>query len=517
MSAAPRTQDAPDARDARLPRWQRVPLRTTLALAVSAIAAVVLLIIGVASVLGLRASVLAQLDAELAREVSTPIAAWDDATEATTPPRPPTGTAPVADEARPGRFLDRPGAGRESIAAIVVDGYVVAGAVNSGGEEPAEARVADLSQLAAVPGDGTAESVRLDLDGSEVVYRVSARDLEGATLVYGLPQDDADSLVARAALTTGGAVLAGILVIAAAAALLVLRALRPLEEVAATASRVSALPLAHGEPVLRERLPEELTRPQTEVGEVARAMNTMLDDLEAAFEARHAADGRLRRFVADASHELRTPLAAIRGYAQMLARIPAEDTLARAQGEERITRGADRMSALVDDLLLLSRLDADDRCLATEPVDVTPLLLEAVEDAHAAAPDHTFDVDVPAHPVIAQADAPMLERIVRNLVSNAWKHTPAGTRVTVTAAPGDDPARPEAVVEVADDGPGIPAGIRDEVFGRFVRADAGRSRTGGGSSGLGLAIVRSAVEAQGGTVALVPGERTRFRVVLPGA
>jgi two-component system OmpR family sensor kinase len=269
--------------------------------------------------------------------------------------------------------------------------------------------------------------------------------------------------------------------------------------------------------VLRERLPEELTRSQTEVGEVARAMNTMLDDLEAAFEARHAADSRLRRFVADASHELRTPLAAIRGYAQMLERIPAADAQARQQAEERIARGADRMSALVDDLLLLARLDADDRRLEAAPVDVTPLLLDAVEDAHAAAPDHRFDVDVPAHPVVARADTQMVERIVRNLVSNAWKHTPAGTRVTVSAAPGEEAAVPEVVIEVADDGPGIPAGIRDEVFGRFVRAEASRSRTGGGSSGLGLAIVRSAVEAQGGSVVLMTGERTRFRVVLPAA
>lgn len=517
MSDAPRTPDVPDSSRPRLPRWQRVPLRTALALAVSAIAAAVLLVIGVTTVLSLRASVLSQLDAELARELSTPVAAWGDATGAITPPRPLSGTAPVADESRPGQFLDRPGAGRESIAAIVIDGRVVAGAVNSGGEEPAEARAADLARLAAVPGDGTAGSVRLDLDGSEVVYRVAARDLDGATLVYGLPQDDADGLVARAALTTGGAVLVGILVIASAAALLVLRALRSLEEVAATASRVSALPLAHGEPVLRERLPEELTRSQTEVGEVARAMNTMLDDLEAAFEARHAADSRLRRFVADASHELRTPLAAIRGYAQMLERIPAADAQARQQAEERIARGADRMSALVDDLLLLARLDADDRRLEAAPVDVTPLLLDAVEDAHAAAPDHRFDVDVPAHPVVARADTQLVERIVRNLVSNAWKHTPAGTRVTVSAPPGEHATRPEVVIEVADDGPGIPAGIRDEVFGRFVRAEAGRSRTGGGSSGLGLAIVRSAVEAQGGSVDLMPGERTRFRVVLPAA
>ena len=248
---------------------------------------------------------------------------------------------------------------------------------------------------------------------------------------------------------------------------------------------------------------------------MARAINAMLDDLEAAFEARHAADGRLRRFVADASHELRTPLATIRGYAQMLERIPANDALAREQARERIERGADRMSALVDDLLLLARLDADERPLHVEEVDVTPLLLEAVQDAHAVAPDHRFDVDVPAHPVVARADAHMLDRVVRNLVSNAWKHTPTGTRVTVRAAVEDDGTSQRVVIDIADSGPGIPNAIRAEVFGRFVRADTGRSRTGGGSSGLGLAIVESAVRAQGGTVVLMPGERTCFRVALP--
>jgi two-component system OmpR family sensor kinase len=306
-------------------------------------------------------------------------------------------------------------------------------------------------------------------------------------------------------------VLLGILIIASASSFMVVRALRPLEEVAATAGRVSALPLSHGEPVLRERLPGELTRPPTEVGEVARAMNAMLDDLEAAFEARHAADGRLRRFVADAGHELRTPLATIRGYAQMLERIPADDPHSREQARERIERGADRMSALVDDLLLLARLDADDRPLDTKSIDVTPALLEAVQDAHAAAPEHRFEVDVPPHPVVARADADMLGRIVRNLLSNAWKHTPAGTRVTVRAAVKSR----RVVIEVTDSGPGIPEAIRTEVFGRFVRADTGRSRTGGGSSGLGLSIVESAVRAQGGTVTLVPGDRTCFRVVLP--
>lgn len=514
MNAAHRSGQADGSARTQLSRWQRLPLRTTLALAVTAIAAVVLVVIGVATVLGLRTSVLAQLDADLARELSTPVAAWGDATGATTNP-PPPDAAPVADEDRPGRFLDRPGAGRESIAAIVVDGRVVAGAVNSGGEEPAEAVAADLTPLASVTGDGGAVSVELDLDGQRNVYRVAARTLDGATLVYGLPQEDADGLVARAAVTTGGAVLLGILVIASAAAFLVVRALRPLEEVAATAGRVSALPLSHGEPVLRERLPEGLTRERTEVGAVARAINAMLDDLEAAFEARHAADGRLRRFVADASHELRTPLATIRGYAQMLERIPANDALAREQARERIERGADRMSALVDDLLLLARLDADERPLHVEEVDVTPLLLEAVQDAHAVAPDHRFDVDVPAHPVVARADAHMLDRVVRNLVSNAWKHTPTGTRVTVRAAVEDDGTSQRVVIDIADSGPGIPDAIRAEVFGRFVRADTGRSRTGGGSSGLGLAIVESAVRAQGGTVVLMPGERTCFRVALP--
>lgn len=254
---------------------------------------------------------------------------------------------------------------------------------------------------------------------------------------------------------------------------------------------------------------------------VARSLNMMLADLESAFEARYRADTRLRRFIADASHELRTPLATIRGYAQMLARIPADDPAARERARSRIDAGAERMSALVDDLLVLPRLDAQDGASALEPVDVTVILLELEEDARAAAPDHWLALDVPTEPIVALAEALTVRRVLVNLLSNAWKHTPPGTAVTVRATAGATDGMPSCVViDVVDDGLGVPEQIRAEVFERFVRADPGRSRgdaSGSGSSGLGLAIVRSAVEAIGGTVALLPGWPTVFRMELPAA
>jgi two-component system OmpR family sensor kinase len=290
-----------------------------------------------------------------------------------------------------------------------------------------------------------------------------------------------------------------------AGAVAVRRSLRPLEEMAATASRVSALPLGSGEVDLAERVPVGDAR--DEVGQVGTALNRMLDHVDAALRERHAGEQRLRRFVADASHELRTPLAAIRGYAELTRREPLPDGPAHALA--RISASAERMSALVEDLLLLARLDAG-RPLERAPVDLTRLVVDAVADAHAAGPRHRFGLDLPDEPVTVPGDALRLTQVVTNLLANARTHTPPGTRVTVSLAAGD-----EVVLTVADTGPGIAPELVPRIFERFARGAEGRSRDRG-STGLGLAIVHAVVAAHGGRVDVAsrPG-RTVLTVRLP--
>jgi two-component system OmpR family sensor kinase len=248
------------------------------------------------------------------------------------------------------------------------------------------------------------------------------------------------------------------------------------------------------------------------VGMLGAAFNRMLGHVESALSRRHASEARLRTFAADASHELRTPLAAIRGYAQ-LARMHADelpDEVRRAL--DRVDAESARMSGLVEDLLLLARLDAG-RPLERQPVDLTRLAIDATSDARVAAPGHRWQLDLPAEPVSVTGDEPRLRQVLANLLSNAAKHTPAGTTVTVALA--DSSASREAVLSVTDDGPGIPAPLQSRLFERFVRGTPTRSPSGN-STGLGLAIVDAVAAAHGGrvTVASTPGQ-TRFTVTLP--
>jgi two-component system, OmpR family, sensor kinase len=314
----------------------------------------------------------------------------------------------------------------------------------------------------------------------------------------------------------GLAGLAGLLAAAVAGVLVVRRTLRPLERVAATATRVTELPLASGEVSLAERVPETDTDPRTEVGRVGTAMNRLLDHVEESLHARQASETQVRQFVADASHELRTPLASIRGYAEFFhrqqadGRPPTQDDVAHML--RRVEAESLRMSALVDDLLLLARLDAG-RDLELGEVDLTVLVLDAVSDARVAGPGHRWEVGVPPVAVLLSGDAARLHQVVANLLANVRTHTPEGTTATVrlTVEGGT------AVLEVTDDGPGIPEQQQPQVFERFARGDASRSRAAG-STGLGLAIVAAVVAAHDGSVAVRsrPGE-TVFTVRLPGA
>jgi two-component system OmpR family sensor kinase len=341
-------------------------------------------------------------------------------------------------------------------------------------------------------------------------FRVAAGERGGIRFIVGLSTADVtattDSLILIFALVT----LAALLIAAVAGTLVVRVALRPLGRVAATATRVSELPLDKGEVALAERLADDDADPRTEVGQVGSAFNRMLGHIESALVARQRSEDKVRQFVADASHELRTPLASIRGYSELTRRgghtLP--DDVVRALG--RIESESVRMTSLVEDLLLLARLDAG-RELVLGEIDLVPLVADAVSDAHAASPDHEWSLDAPDSPVIVSGDGGRLHQVVANLLANARVHTPEGTRVdTVLRVDGG-----QAVLTVTDDGPGISAELQSVLFERFARGDGSRARATG-STGLGLSIVAAVVEGHGGEVSVEsePG-RTRFTVRLP--
>ncbi|MGW5939382.1 sensor histidine kinase [Streptomyces celluloflavus] len=369
--------------------------------------------------------------------------------------------------------------------------------------------------LNSVPRDGAPHTAELPGLGD---YRVQFTG-DGAA-VLGLPLWSVDNTVGTLVLVEACVTVAGLIAAGIAGAAMVGIALRPLHRVAATATRVSELPLHQGEVALHVRVPEAEADARTEVGQVGAALNRMLGHVGSALSARQESETRVRRFVADASHELRTPLASIRGYAELTRRgreLPGPETR-HALG--RIESEAERMTGLVEDLLLLARLDSG-RPLACESTDLSPLAVDAVSDARVAGPGHRWRLELPKDPALVLGDGDRLHQVLANLLANARTHTPEGTTVTarvVAAAGTAQPGRPAVVrLEVQDDGPGIPPDLLPRVFERFARGDASRSRAAG-STGLGLAIVQAVVAAHGGTVAVesVPG-RTVFGVTLPAA
>lgn len=304
--------------------------------------------------------------------------------------------------------------------------------------------------------------------------------------------------------------LLGLILVGGAAWLIVGRNLAPLRRVAGTARRVTRQPLSRGEVATTERVAAADTDPHTEVGQVGLALNDLLEHVDHSLAARHRSEMQIRQFVADASHELRTPLASIKGYAELSRKEPepVPGSITHALG--RIESESDRMTALVEDLLLLARLDAG-RPLAQEPVDLTLAAIETVSDAQAAGTEHQWALDLPDEPCEIVGDEARLRQVLINLLANARKHTPAGTVVTTGVRP-----LPGAVeISVTDTGPGIPPELQPHIFERFARGDSARQRREG-STGLGLAIVHAVVSAHHGHVQVesAPG-RTVFRVVLP--
>ena len=354
----------------------------------------------------------------------------------------------------------------------------------------------------------------------------------GTELVTGLSLDAADKTLSNVEDTEHMVFAAVLLLAVVLGTVLVELSLRPLRRVAAIATRVTQLPLDSGEVSLPAGVPD--TDPRTEVGRVGAAFNRMLFHVERALGRRAASEARLRRFAADASHELRTPLSAIRGYAELALRHPGPVPEDVAHALRRVQSESARMTVLVDDLLLLARLDAG-RPLEREPVDLSRLVIETTSDARVARGDHRWRLDLPDEPVMVQGDEHRLHQVMANLLSNAGKHTPAGSTVsvglaldaTVTATPagtasvqrGAVPAGPRVQLSITDDGPGIPPELLPELFERFTRGDTGRARevnAAGKSTGLGLAIVDAVVAAHGGCIIVTsrPG-MTRFAILLP--
>ena len=337
---------------------------------------------------------------------------------------------------------------------------------------------------------------------------------DDGVVVTGLPTDDVDQLIGNLIWLELLLTLAGVAAAATIGSVVVRRQLRPLREVAATAHEVSTLPLSEGAIDLSPRVPERLTDEATEVGQVGSALNTLLSHVETSLSARHASELQVRQFVADASHELRTPLATIKGYAELSRRRP-DDAEALLGALNKVESEAGRMSSLVDDLLLLARLDAG-RPLERKPVDVTHLLLEAVSDARVLGPGHRWRLELPEEAVEVVGDEARLHQVVTNLLGNARRHTPPGTTVTVGVSPA---VNGFARMTVTDDGPGFDPALAPRAFERFTRGDSARTRDAHpGGAGLGLSMVEAIVTAHGGTVDLSsrPGQ-TRFTVALPTA
>ena len=351
-----------------------------------------------------------------------------------------------------------------------------------------------------VQSDARLFTAQAEEGGDRYRVRASIEPRTGAVIVLATPLSDVDATLRRLLLIEL-LVTAAVLAALAALGLWVVRlGLRPLDAIGTTAAAIAAGDLSRR---------VERAESHTEVGRLGLALNAMLGQIEAAFKARAASERKLRRFVADASHELRTPLAAVRAYAELFARGADRrpDDLARAM--TGISRESERMSLLVDDLLLLARLD-EGRPLDREPVELEQIVGEAVETALTLEPDR--HVDFESEGALVLGDRDQLRQIVDNLLSNVRAHTPAGTplRVRVGRTNGS------ATIEVVDSGPGLSGEEAERVFERFYRADESRARASGGV-GLGLSIVAAVAEAHGGTVTArsQPGEGATFQITLP--
>ncbi|MET7479623.1 ATP-binding protein [Streptomyces sp. NPDC005648] len=402
-------------------------------------------------------------------------------------------------------------------ARLDADGTIVAAAIVGQDVPPRNLTTAQRAALRDIATDGSPHTRTLPGLGA---YRIAAAQSDGVRVLTGLPMDDLQDMIGGLVEAETGVAAAGLVAAGAVCAVAVRRQLCPLGRVAATAAEVSRVPLDRGGGLTR--VPERDTDPASEAGQVGAALNRMIDHIESSLAERRRgeeqvrrSEERMRRFLADASHELRTPLAAIAGYAELMNR--GTDRIEPVLAWRRVSAESARMTGLVEDLLLLARLD-EGRPLESDEVDLAAVVAEAVWDARAVDAGHEWRLvlrpDEALAPVVG--DATRLHQVVANLLANARTHTPAGTTVVAEVeATGE-----RCVVRVRDDGPGIAAELLPSVFEPFTRADVSRSRTAGseGGSGLGLAVVAAIVAAHGGRIDVrsEPG-CTEFTVELPAA
>ena len=553
------------------PAVRRRSLRARLVAGVLGLVLITSALVGAFSTLALRHTLMERLDEKLVaasdraaarRHEAAGKSTGDDSCRADRSDDP--GGADKPDRPVPAG-LDAPGQSTGTLT-IISSGAagsptVAAGYIDSGGlyQSLSEAETRALLSL-----EPTGEPVTVTISSLGDYRVVASRDSKSGDLVVtGLSMAGDNALVRTQLLIEIMIALLGATAAALAGRAMVRSSLAPLERVAATAERVASQPLASGEVRIRERVADADLDSSQEVGQVGAALNTLLGHVEEALSARQRSETQVRQFVADASHELRTPLASIRGYTELIARegagaaLPEEATHAL----ERVHSESVRMTGLVEDLLLLARLDAG-RELRRGEVDLLGVLLDTVADARAAGPDHVWELDLSAlgspdgeggaeeddgaedddgagggdggdgaggEPPLVVGDEARLRQVLVNLLANARVHTPPGTRVTTRlsrgpgaaggpgagtadpgATPGVDPAAGGApaapsdaagtwVITIGDDGPGIDPAVRDRIFERFARADASRERRTG-STGLGMSIALAIVTAHRGAL-----------------
>ncbi len=408
-------------------------------------------------------------------------------------------------QTRPG-MANLPGLPEGTLVAKKMPKRVLAAIILNGDLQPITDQSVTQALLAADPGRRTEITV-----GNHGKYRIQAMNgPAGRGIVVGLPVAPVNDIMLRVIAVAAAATLLAIVLAAFVSRRVIVSSLRPLRELAGVATEVSNLELDKGDPHLEVRARGEAADAKSEVGQVGLALNHMLDNLSVALETRNASEAKLRRFVADASHELRNPLAAITGYAELSRRNASKLPPDVAHALERIDSESARMSTLVNDLLLLSRLDAE-MPLDLRPTDLSEIAVNAVSDASAVDRTRNWRLVLPEEPVCGMADAARLHQVIANLLANVRGHTPPGTTATVSVRTTAE----QSVIEVTDDGPGIPPEILPRVFERFARGDESRSRGEDASTGLGLAIVSAVVAAHHGRVQVtsVPGN-TVFQVVL---
>ncbi|MEU2748620.1 HAMP domain-containing sensor histidine kinase [Streptomyces collinus] len=499
----------PGARQRAGRRWAGKPrtLRTRLVVASVVLIAVVCAVIGTVTTLALKSHLYEQLDGQLGVAASR---------AAQSPPRDPNadgGDGPASQKTESlSDFVTRGPQPGGTVVAEVEGGRITDSAYGVTGDNyqvsPRKLNSAQTAALASLP-QSPEDPSTVDIPGLGA-YRVEFKSGDKGSYYVAIPTADVDNTISTLILVEFSVTGAGLAAAGLAGHVLVGVATRPLRRVAATATRVSELPLHTGEVNLSERVPDSETDPHTEVGRVGAALNRMLDHVHGALHARQQSETRVRQFVADASHELRTPLASIRGYAELTRRGREQVGPDTRHALGRIESEAGRMTLLVEDLLLLARLDAG-RPLQFEQTDLAPLVVDTISDARAAGQDHNWRLDLPDEPALVSADAARLQQVLINLLGNARTHTPPGTTVTARVQRRGT----WLCVDVEDNGQGIPPALLPHVFERFARGDSARSRATG-STGLGLAIVQAVASAHGGAVTVdsVPG-RTVFTVHLP--